>query len=138
MELLAEEFSRIVSSLSGQPLSDSKGENRRAARVHRQIQISIVPIVGGAPGPAVSVRVKNLSSRGIGLVRDKGMAVGSQFLVRLARDVLGAIELLCTVVHCTAQGDDMWSIGAEFTCVSPGAQVVDSAEADRIRNSMLG
>jgi hypothetical protein len=137
MELLAEEFSRLVTTLSGEPLSDSKGENRRAARVERQIQISIVPIVDGAPGAAASVRVRNLSSRGIGLERGQRMAVGSQFLVRLARDVLGPIELLCTVVHCTGLGDDIWAIGAEFTCVSPAAQVANSAEADRIRNSML-
>jgi hypothetical protein len=138
MELLAEEFSRIVTTLSGQPLSDSQGENRRAARVRREIQITIVPIVDGVAGAAASVQVHNLSSRGIGLVRDVRMAAGSQFLVHLARDASGPIELLCTVVHCTSQGEDAWSIGAEFTCVSPGARVADNAEAARIRNSMLG
>jgi hypothetical protein len=138
MELSAEEFARIVNLLGGMPPSDGAVGHRRATRVGRQVQLPIVPIVDGRARTAVTGRVKNLSSRGIGFIRDRRMKAGSQFLIRLPREELGPVELLCTVVHGAQQSVEIWSIGAEFTCVAPMSRADDAPEADRIRQSMLG
>jgi hypothetical protein len=139
MELSAEEFSRIVHSLGISGTADGQTGNRRAARVTRQAQLSIVPIRNGRPGTALTVRVKDLSSRGVGFVHDKRMKAASQFLLRMTREELPPIEILCTVVHCAQVSNEIWSIGAEFTCVAPDAATPsDAIEMERIRHSMLG
>jgi len=139
MELSAEEFSRIVHSLGMSAAADGPEGHRRAARVSRQAQLSIVPIKNGRPGTGMTVRVKDLSSRGIGFVHDKRMKQASQFLLRMTREELPPIEILCTVVHCAQLSNEIWSIGAEFTCVAPVAATPDDAtEMERIRHSMLG
>ena len=141
MELSAEQFAEIVEHLNGTPPSAGTIEQRRAARVDRETTLTIVPVAGGSAGVEAVVMVKNLSSRGLGFLRDQRMKSGSQFVVRLARESGPPVELLCTVVHVKQAGAGMWSHGAEFTCLAGAAEVAPVAgEADetaRIRRSML-
>lgn len=137
MELSAEEFSRLVSHLDGGAATAGEEDHRRATRVSRQVQITIVEIAKGVPQAPTTVRVKNLSSRGLGFVRDRAMATGSQFLVHITRELLTPIELLCTVVHCRQLSNEIYSVGAEFTCVTPGARQSNPDEMERIRKAIL-
>jgi hypothetical protein len=139
MELSAEEFSRIVHSLGMATSADGPEGQRRAARVSRQAQLSIATIKNGRPETATTVRVKDLSSRGIGFIHDRRLKESSQFVMRMTREELPPIEILCTVVHCAQVSNEIWSVGAEFTCVAPVAATPDDAiERERIRHLMLG
>jgi hypothetical protein len=139
MLLSARQFAEIVEHLGGPPLSQGRAEQRRAVRVDRRAQITIIPVNENGPQTPVTVEMKNISSRGVGLVvRERRMKTGSQFLVRLAREGGQPVEFLCTVVHCRAADDGTFSVGAEFTCLAPTAGPANPTEAARIRASMLG
>jgi hypothetical protein len=157
MELTAEQFAEIVGHLNGVAGPDSSKDKRRATRIERRTRMTITPIAGadgtsdsgdgagatpGAPA-AIVVMVKNLSSRGLALVADREMVAGSQFMFRLARkdETNGVpVDLLCTVVHCEEVADEVYSIGAEFTCIV-GDGIENKAgggdEAQRIRTTIL-
>jgi hypothetical protein len=160
MELTAEQFAEIVGHLNGLASPDSSKDKRRATRIERRTRITITPVAtangataangaagnGGTERPAAAgivVMVKNLSSRGMALVTDREMVTGSQFMFRLARkdEVNGVpVDLLCTVVHCDEVADEVFSIGAEFTCIV-GDGISNKAgggdEAQRIRSTIL-
>jgi len=82
--------------------------------------------------------VKNISSRGLAFVRDEPMKDSAQFLVYFSRQMKDPVQILCTVVHCESISDDMYAVGAEFTCLPTGSQLADPAEQARIRQSILG
>ena len=161
MELTAEQFAEIVGHLNGVASPDSSKDKRRATRIERRTRITITPVAaanspngsgGGVAGnggteraaaAGVVVMVKNLSSRGMALVTDREMVTGSQFMFRLARkdETNGVpVDLLCTVVHCDEVADEVFSIGAEFTCIV-GDGIQNKAgggdEAQRIRSTIL-
>jgi hypothetical protein len=122
MELSARQFAEIVNHLKGPQRFGGRGpDQRRAPRVERQTRITIFPIDPAESRQGVPVQVKNLSSRGLGFVRDQRMHSGDQFIVRLPREDTAAspVEMLCTVVHCENISKGIFSIGAEFTCVLP-------------------
>jgi PilZ domain len=122
MELSARQFAEIVNHLKGpQRFGGRAPDQRRAPRVARQTRITIFPVGPAESRNGVGVQVKNLSSRGLGFVRDQKMRPGDQFVVRLPREDAAAssVEMLCTVIHCESVAKNTFSIGAEFTCVLP-------------------
>ena len=66
----------------------------------------------------MQVRLKDLSSGGIGLVHSQPIDKGSQFVIQLPQPGGTIKSLLYTVVRCEAPGGGgPYSIGAELVCV---------------------
>ena len=124
MELSPHQFAELVHHLKGSARFGGPADPRRAARVERQSRIEIVPIEDGRARPAVPVLVKNVSSRGLGFVRDRRMEPRSEFILSLARAGEAAMEFTCTVVRCEAVGEGAYSIGAEFADAAATPAVV--------------
>jgi hypothetical protein len=128
MNLNAEQLAVLVRTLS-QEDSETSAEKRRAPRASHPGTVSIVicraplDIADDAPGDActhqAAVRVANLSSRGIALLHAEPLSVGQRFMIQLPRQIDHHVHILCTVAHCTPQGEGLYNIGAEFTGVVP-------------------
>jgi len=134
MELTPGQFAQLVHQLKGSSRFGGPGDQRRAARVEQQSRVTIAPLAGGRPQPEESVLVKNVSSRGLGFVRDQKMKPGTRFLVRLPRQDGGVEDLPCAVVRCETVKKGTYLLGAEFVAVdaalpAPAAHVPDSKVA---------
>jgi hypothetical protein len=125
MNLSAEMFKQITDALR----SDSAGarDKRTAPRVGLRAQVLILP----APGTRAmreSVRCRNLSATGVGLLHTREIPSGAEFIICLAPTGLAApVHISCTVVHCNkTPGSDLFSIGARIM------RVLSSDEAARM------
>jgi hypothetical protein len=78
-------------------------------------------------GQSVQVRLKDISSGGIGIVHTQPFEMGSQFVIQLPQPGGLTKSLLYTVVRCDASASGPFSIGAELSCVlkSEGAHGAD-------------
>ena len=126
MELTPRQFAEMVAHLKGPSRYGGSQEQRRAPRVDRQARLTITPVAGARPRTPIAVEVKNLSARGLGFVHGRQLPPGSQFLVHLPQQGGEPAEVLCTVAHCTAAGDGVFSVGAEFTRLATAAPAAAS------------
>ena len=142
MDLTAEQFADILKSL-GEGRNAAPSDKRRAARVTHRCRAAITLGSDIRSAQRASVTVKDLSPRGICLVRAEEIRTGSNFIIALGRKGAPPVCILCTVVHCQAVSKGMHTIGAEFTCIidanppAPEPAAVGASEEDRIRSSML-
>jgi hypothetical protein len=129
MNLNAEQLAILVRTLS-QEENDACAERRRVSRASYPGTLSIIlcqPPLGGSGtdstvlsnASSVAVRIANLSSRGIALLHTQPLAAGQRFMIQLPRQIDCHVYILCTVVHCTHLGDDLYNIGSEYTGVVP-------------------
>jgi HD-like signal output (HDOD) protein len=89
---------------------------RRAARIRRDGHIRIIPCANGVLSPPIPVRLKDLSSTGIGVLHTQPLPLGTQFVVQLPQPGGQTKHLLYRVVRCeTAAG--IANIGAELASV---------------------
>ncbi|MDB5296320.1 MAG: hypothetical protein JWO31_2303 [Phycisphaerales bacterium] len=143
MSLSAEQFASVVGSVERPSVPHH--EKRRAPRVVYRARVQIM--LGG--GKQVMTTVRDISSRGVGLMHGEPLEAGSQFVLQLPRGKQTPAALLCTVAYCRQQHASMFVIGAEFTCVlncavaaAPAAagsarDEAESKELERIRKSIL-
>jgi c-di-GMP-binding flagellar brake protein YcgR len=141
MKLSAEQFAELAASFNAKE-SPTEHDRRRAARMELQANIKITPVQSGKRLSAMHVMVCDFSARGIAFIHTVAMTAGQQFVAELPRSSGGgAIELLCTVAHCSEVGRNAYRIGAEFTCslqTNPKhTPKEDADELKRIRESML-
>lgn len=132
MALTAEQFSQLIGGIAG-----GRADLRRAERISREAPAAIIPLVDGRPGSPVSVRIRDLSPRGVGMMYHSTMERGTQFILRLARADNQLIPLLCHVCHSRKVVGGSYLIGAEFLCIytpSPGETPED---VDAIRRKIL-
>jgi two-component system cell cycle response regulator len=109
---------RLLELSLAQPGDESHSSNkRRAPRVRRDGKMVITPCAHGVLGKPVQVRLKDLSSMGIGLVHNAPLELGSQFLIQLAQGGGEVKTLLYKVVRCDMPASGLCSIGAELSAV---------------------
>ncbi|MCY2952245.1 MAG: PilZ domain-containing protein [Planctomycetota bacterium] len=148
MDLTAEQFAALVTSLTLEPRSGA-AEKRRASRIEGCGQVLITVCDGGGAshaGQAQSTRTRaklsNISSRGIGLTYGERLESGRQLIVHMPTKTKPDVQILCTVVHCVERSARLFAVGAEFTCVLSPAEVPraldEPAMHARIQQSMLG
>jgi hypothetical protein len=163
MNLSSEQFTQIINSMKQPSAESGVAQKRRAARVEHRATVVITYCDfkvspahallvaqgwqaknGAQPSqrPSMTVMVRNLSSRGIGIMHPRKMNAGDQFIIRLSRQDGDPVSLLCSVAHCSRLHDNLFAVGAEFTCILPKAQepqfsCSEELEAQRIRDSIL-
>ncbi len=96
---------------------DSFAVERRAwVRYPAAIDGACQPLVQGSINQRWPARISNLSARGVGLILDTPIGVGSLISVELPR-VRGADvrRLLARVVRVAAEGDGRWCLGCTFS-----------------------
>ena len=106
-------------SLAEQQAEGQQPVNRRKnARIRRDGSLLLIPCRQGILAQPVQVRLKDLSSGGIGLVHTQPLEKGSQFVIQLPQPGGAPKSLLYTVVRCEAPSSGgPYSIGAELACV---------------------
>lgn len=126
MELTAEAVMDVLRSLrsdgpggGGGGSSPSGRRPRQLPRVGMRVKLLILPLDPEAapPQPAapVTVRVRNLSPRGLGLVHDHPLQVGQEFLIVLPREAGGVAYLLGRVQRCRElEGGGSFDVGASI------------------------
>jgi hypothetical protein len=115
MKLTAEQFADLSASFSPGYTKQSRQERRRAARLELEAHLTIRSIDGPLFRRSVPVRVVDFSSRGIAILHETPLPVGSQFVVQMQRDSGGSILMLCTVLHQQPGEGSLYKMGAEFT-----------------------
>ena len=92
-------------------------DRRRAPRIKRNKQVTILPCADGTIGSSLTVQLQDVSARGVGFTHTTAMRTGEQFIFRVPRKDTVPITLLYTVVRCVPRPDGTFTIGAELDCV---------------------
>ena len=143
MKLSAEQFADLAASFHPDYRSPSRQERRRAPRLELASSLPVRLLKDDKLGRAVTVPVQDFSSRGLALLYPARLEPGSHFTVQLERQSGGCAVMLCTVMHSRKLNDELYKVGAEFTCQlgeHPGkhapADEVD-AQLRRVREASL-
>ena len=146
MELTAEQFAEIVETVQRGGGRESGRDKRRAPRAEQAATVVITPVAGTPARPmpqrAISVTVRNVSSRGLAILLNQHLPKGDQFVLRMNRVAgqNGPVSLLCSVAHCRRINANLFLVGAEFACVinpNDPAACDDAMERHRISNAIL-
>ena len=129
-------------SLAEQSEGGAQANRRKTARIRRDGTMYLMPCRHGVLGQSVQVRLKDISSGGIGIVHTQPFDMGSQFVIQLPQPGGLTKSLLYTVVRCEASASTSgpFSIGAELSCVlksdgavPPAPEVSRTPERGRAR-----
>ncbi|HWE92993.1 MAG TPA: PilZ domain-containing protein [Tepidisphaeraceae bacterium] len=115
MDLSAEQFAQIVTSLGIEPQEGVGSDERRRPRAEFDARASLIPLSDQTNPGAVSVKVRDLSPSGIGFLHDRQMVLDEQFALLLPRDGDTPAVVLCTVAFWQPLARDLFAIGARFT-----------------------
>jgi hypothetical protein len=134
-------FAEITKLMRALKYSPDASDKRRAARVAIRIPIQIKVPQGKAVGPWKTVELRDVSPRGLRFVFKEPLEVGCSFMTMFPSTSVGRVSspVVCRVIHCGAQENGSFLIGAEFDgpirAVQPGVEAV--AEEERIRRRIL-
>jgi HD-like signal output (HDOD) protein len=116
--ILEKAHKRLMEMSQATPKSDVTPTNkRRATRVRRDGKMTITPCADGVLGKPVQVRLRDLSSMGMGLMHNEPIPIGSQFLIQIAQGGGEVKTLLYKVVRCETSSGGISLIGAELLTV---------------------
>jgi hypothetical protein len=97
--------------------TDQSGERRRAPRIPRDREVTIITCVGGQVGQSLTTHLRDVSARGMGLLHPEEIAAGSQFIFRVPRRDAAPSMLLYNVVRCHPTPGGKFVVGCELQCV---------------------
>lgn len=109
MQLTAEQFHEIISSLK----SDALHGRRAAPRVGLRLQVTIIPCTE-TNVKEQTAWLRDLSVSGMGFIHDRPMQVGSFLVVRFNRDAGEAIAVLVEVNRSKQVGPTSFEIGTRI------------------------
>ena len=116
MKLSAEQFADLAASFAPPDRARSGKERRRAPRLELAASLAVRVLRDEQLGRPVTAPVSDFSSRGLAVLYPARLEPGSRFVVQLARQSGGVAVMLCTVMHARRVSDELFRIGAEFTC----------------------
>lgn len=96
------------------------GDRRAAERVFLSRRALLAPIRGHKTATPRAAMVRDLSLNGIGLLHDRKLKPGEEFVIYLPRRHGGkSIPVRCVTAHCESGGprDGLYQIGASFVAV---------------------
>jgi hypothetical protein len=134
MNLTAEQFAELVEGLDRASTTTSTvagTDRRRTTRVERRSAI-VITLVDHAQTAArlaksLSVTLRDFTPQGVGILLDRALEKGSQFIAKITRPGAAPAAVLYTVAYCTQLNAHLFKVGAE-------AQRVLSAQAsDSVR-----
>ena len=115
-------------NLEKNPPQPNGAEKRRAPRIRKDNAIVILPHVSGVLQAPMTVRLKDVSSKGIGFYHREPIEKGKQFVVQLPQKQGRPVSLLYNVVRFQAEGPGLFVIGAELVRILNPEQVVHRKE----------
>jgi PilZ domain len=121
MNLPDELFKQITESITIVGETESLPGDRRAPRLKLQTHVPVFP--WSSPVDAMSVRIRDLSVGGIGILHSQRMALDSQFVVRMPTAADQHALLVYTVVYWEPLAENLIAIGAEFERVISESQL---------------
>ena len=92
-------------------------ERRRAPRIKRQSEVFILPCLGGVVRQSTKVMLVDVSARGIGILHDKPIEKGTQFIYQTRKPDGTPMTLLYEAVRCERSQTKGFHVGAELVCV---------------------
>lgn len=113
MQLSAEQFDKILSSLRSDPPGAMGKEKRRRPRVGLRASVLVIENEPGR-GKKTTSTLRDISRDGIGIQYGAEMEVGQRFLVQLPTHGGTFNSILCTVRHLEPVADGCWHVGATF------------------------
>ena len=96
---------------------DEDSDRRRAPRIRRDKQVTILPCSEGVIRGSIPVKLTDVSARGVGFVHTAPIEVGAQFIFRVPKSDTVPITLLYTVARCFKLPNEQFRIGAQLECV---------------------
>ena len=128
MHLTAIEFASLIRDLK----CDARPDERRAnPRAPTRSRVQVIPVVPGTRAPvAQSIRVRDISRNGLGLVTSERIEEGSRMLVMLPKSATETFVLLCEVARATRLQADAYGIGVRMV-----RRVTDSERIAFLRGS---
>jgi hypothetical protein len=112
MELTEDLFREVSESLTVVGEGETREADRRSPRLQAARNVEIVP--WGSPTDGLTVRIRDLSPGGLGILHSERMALDDQFVVRLPRSADQTLLVACTVVYWEPLAENLYSIGAQF------------------------
>ena len=126
LEAAGEELQSLARPGASAPESSEK---RRAPRIRKDNAIVILPhTLGGGVEKPVTVRLKDVSSKGIGFYHHEPIDKGRQFIVQLPQKQGRPVSLLYHVVRFQAEGPGKFVVGAELVRILNPEQVLANRE----------
>lgn len=124
MNLTADQFQDIISTLRSDSGSPRNAEKRASPRVGLRARICISPMFEGGLPRWITAWVRDLSSDGMGLTQNEPLHAGTRFLVRFPRRGLRPLEVIYVVAHCRALAKQIFSVGARLERVVEDTSVL--------------
>ena len=126
MNLPDDLFERITDSITSVVDGEDDGHpgDRRAPRLKSQAHITVFPWTH-PDDEMLSVRIRDLSQGGIGILHTRRILLDEQFVVALPSGNDGQSTLvLCTVAYWEPLGEDVVAIGARFERIVEETEIV--------------
>lgn len=105
----------------------ASANKRRNARMRRDGKVLLTPCSNGVLGESLVVRLKDISTCGIGLTHTERIEPGTQFIIQIPQPGGAVKSLLYTVSRCDREGEGV-SVGAELTAVLRPETAMDAAK----------
>jgi hypothetical protein len=111
MDLSPELFEQIVTA-TGATVADAKTADRRSPRARTQVSLAVCG--WDDPMSVLSLKVRDLSAGGVGLLHRERMKLDEQLVVRLPCDGGESVTVLGRVVYWEPLAPDLYAIGVHF------------------------
>ena len=126
MNLSPELFDQIVSATSA-TLAGPTASDRRAPRARTTTTLAVC--AWSDPMSVLSLKVRDLSAGGVGLLHRERMALDEELVVRLPRGADDSVTVLGRVVYWEPLAPDLFAIGVHFDRVVSEAELAAKAAA---------
>ncbi len=123
MNLPADLFEKIMDSITIVGREELREADRRSPRLKLSTNVALFP--WASPADALSVRIKDLSIGGIGILHSQRMSLDDQFVIRLPQSGSDSVLLMYTVVYWEPLAESLYAIGAQFERVVEEAELND-------------
>lgn len=123
-------FQRIT--LTGTVRTERRPNERRgAARIPCQIRATLFSIRAGRALPGQSVRLKDISQSGIGVIAPHDLQLTPDFVIRLSRPGTPDVHLHCKIRRRTSATGGCAVAGCSFErLLAPGQQFAENTSPD--------
>ena len=111
MDLSHELFEQIVVATSA-TVADPKASDRRSPRARTAASLAVCPWAD--PMSVLSLKVRDLSAGGVGLLHRDRMSLDERVVVRLPRDGGESMTVLGRVVYWEPLAPDLFAVGVHF------------------------
>lgn len=130
MRLSAEQFELILASLRSFDQGNRTVEKRRSPRVGVRMIATMVRCGQRAPGAtpvAQEVKIRNISTEGMGLTLSEPIGRGEFIILGFRRSTGELLSVLYKVTHCERMSDRTFAVGAKLE------RVITAEEASAAR-----